>query len=369
MLGFLVRNGDGWNVAYLAPTYQQARDICWVALKKRLEPVTVAANDSRLEITVKTSSGGRATVKVRSWDAIETLRGQAFDFLVIDETASCKNFWEGWEEVLRPTLTDRKGHALFIGTPRGFNHFFELSNEQESHPDTWATFRFTTYDNPHIPKEEIDEAKTQLPEDTFAQEYMADFRKAEGLVYPEFDRVNHVASVEVFPDQIAQRLTGIDFGFTNPTSVLEVIHLRDGRFYVASEWYKTGKTNAEVIDWTKTLNANTCYPDPAEPDRIEEMRRAGIPVRDVKKDVAWGIGRVREAIVAGKLVVDPSCVNLLDELGTYRWKEGRADANQPDEPEKHHDHALDALRYVIAMADEAAPIIEDDIAIYESDWG
>lgn len=369
MLGFAVRPGDGWNVAYVAPTFQQARDICWLALKKRLAPVTVSANDSRLEIAVKTATGGRGTVKVRSWDAIETLRGQAFDFIVIDEVASCRSFWVGWEEVLRPTLTDRKGHALFIGTPKGFNHFYDLSNEQEQHPESWETFRFTSYDNPHIPKEEIDEARRQLPEDTFAQEYLADFRKAEGLVYPEFDRQRHVARLEVQPEQIASRLAGVDFGFTNPTAVLEILHLRDGRFYARSEWRKTNKTNAEVIEQVRALSPHACYPDPAEPDRIEEMRRAGIPAREVRKDVAWGIGKVREAIVAGRLVVDPSCVGLLDEMSTYRWREGSPDRNQPDEPVKHEDHCLDALRYVVAMASDTSTAEIEQVALYENDWG
>jgi phage terminase large subunit len=162
---------------------------------------------------------------------------------------------------------------------------------------------------------------------------------------------------------------GVDFGFTNPTAVLEILLMRDGRFYVRSEWRKTGKTNSEVIEWAKTLSPNACYPDPAEPDRIEEMRRAGIPVRDVKKDVSWGIGRVREAIVANRLVVDPSCVGLLDEFATYRWREGQAGRNEPDEPEKHNDHCLDALRYAVAMSDAAPAAIADDLSLYESDWG
>lgn len=369
MLGFAVRPGDGWSVAYIAPTFSMARDIAWLALKKRLAPVTVSANDSRLEITVKTASGGQSTVKVRSWEAIETLRGQAFDFIVIDETASLKSFWEGWEEVLRPTLTDRTGHAMFIGTPKGFNHFYDLSNAHEKSPGEWETFRFTTYDNPHIPKEEIDAAKAQLPEDTFAQEYLADFRKAEGLVYPEFDRQRHVRELDNLDERTASRLCGVDFGFTNPTAVLDVRALRDGGFHVASEWRKTGKTNAEVIEWVKALRPHAAYPDPAEPDRIEEMRRAGIPVRDVKKDVRWGIDRVRQAIVSGRLTVDPSCQGLLDELSTYRWREGRADQNEPDEPEKFNDHCLDALRYAIAMADDPSPIDDEPVSLYESDWG
>lgn len=368
MLGFAVRAGDGWNVAYIAPTYGQARDIAWLALKKRLAPVTISANDSRLEITVKTASGGQAFIKIRSWDAIETLRGQAFDFIVIDETASCKNFWEGWEEVLRPTLSDRKGQALFIGTPKGFNHFYDLSNEQEQHPESWETFKFTTYDNPFIPKEEIDDAQKQLPADTFAQEYLADFRKAEGLVYPEFDRQRHIQVRDIQPEQIANRLVGVDFGFTNPTAVLEVFQLRDGTFYINSEWYKTGKTNAEIIEQIKVLKPHTIYPDPAEPDRIEEMRRAGLNTREVKKDVLWGIDRVRTAMIAGKVIINPQCVNLISEIESYRWREGRDSQNQPDEPEKHNDHAMDSLRYIIAMADEPSLGISEELSLYNDDW-
>lgn len=57
---------------------------------------------------------------LRGWEAVETLRGQSFDFLVLDEVASMRNFWMGWNEVLSPTLTDRAGDALFISTPKGF---------------------------------------------------------------------------------------------------------------------------------------------------------------------------------------------------------------------------------------------------------
>lgn len=360
---------DDNNCAYVGPTFQQARDVAWLALKKRLAAATVSVNDSRLEIIVRTVKGGTSRVVLRSWDAIETLRGQFFKLVVLDEVAMYRNFWSGWEEVIRPTLTDKRGSALFISTPKGFNHFYDLFNKRESDPESWESFRFTTYDNPHIPKEEIDEARAQLPEDTFAQEYLADFRKAQGLVYPEFDRARHVRRIDFTPDQVASRLAGVDFGFTNPTAALEIVELADGTIYVASEWYKTGKTNAEVIEWVRGWRPHAVYPDPAEPDRIEEMRRAGLPVRDVRKDVTWGIGRVREAVISGRLVVDPSCQNLLEEIGTYRWREGRDGQNQPDEPEKHHDHALDALRYAVAMRESSAAPLEQDVSIYSSDWG
>ncbi len=109
---------------------------------------------------------------LRGWEAIETLRGQSVDFIVLDEVAMYRNFWRTWQEVIRPTLTDRKGRAMFISTPKGFNHFYDLYNLQEEDSD-FKSFQFTTYDNPHIPVEEIDKAKQELTEDRFYQEYMA----------------------------------------------------------------------------------------------------------------------------------------------------------------------------------------------------
>ena len=180
------------SIAYIAPTYQQARDIAWSLLKKVCSPVKSGEpNESRLEINIINKYGGTSRIALRGWESIESLRGQAFDFLVLDEISMYRNFWINWEEVSRPTLTDRKGHVLFISTPKGFNHFYDLYNK-ESQDGDFKSFHFTTYDNPFIPVEEIEKAKQELTEDRFAQEYLADFRKTAGLVYKEFDRGVHI---------------------------------------------------------------------------------------------------------------------------------------------------------------------------------
>ncbi len=97
MVAKAVFNDDA-RVVYIAPTYQQARDIAWNELKKICIPVTVSVNESRLEITVKTKSGGSSSILLRGWESVETLRGQAFDFIVVDEIAMMRNFWINWEE-------------------------------------------------------------------------------------------------------------------------------------------------------------------------------------------------------------------------------------------------------------------------------
>src|SRR3990167_2775446 len=179
------------KIAYIANNYQQARDIMWEFLKKELLGAIIDTNEQRLEIKVKTIKGGESLIILRGWESVENLRGQAFDFICLDEIASMKNFWVSWHEVLRPTLTDRKGIALFASTPKGFNHFYDLSN-QELTDKEFKSFHFTSWDNPHLPQDEIEKAKATLPTDRFIQEYEAGFQKTQGLVYKEFNREKHL---------------------------------------------------------------------------------------------------------------------------------------------------------------------------------
>ena len=334
------------RIAYIASTYQQARDICWRDLKKITQPIAINTNESRLEVEVKTQEGGTSLIWLRGWESIETLRGQRFDFLVIDEVAMVKNFWENWHEVLRPTLTDTKGEVLFLSTPKGYNHFYDLFQLPKTDKD-YKSFHFTSYDNPFVPSEEIDKARKELPDDRFAQEYLADFRKVYGLVYKEFNRDIHVT--DIVPTYRTERILGVDFGYTNPTAVLTIDVDPEWNYWVVEEWYRTGKTNIEVVEYCKSKQGNAVYPDPAEPDRIEEMKRHGLNTREVSKDIEAGIDRVRELFKANRLKIHRSCTNLINELETYSYPERKPDKNEPELPIKENDHACDALRYSLFM--------------------
>lgn len=336
------------NVAYIATTYAQARDLAWNELKKITLPVQVSVNEARhpFEIVVKTKGAGESKITLRGWESIETLRGMAFSFIVMDEVAMMKNFQLNWQEVVRPTLTDKMGEALFISTPKGFNHLFDLFHMEEKDTD-FKSFRFTSYDNPYIRIEELEKAKKELTEDRFSQEYMADFRKTEGLVYKEFDREKHVTTEDMH--NVIETCAGVDFGYTNPSCILKIQKNNDNHFLVREEWYKTGKTNQEIIEYAKTIGATEFFPDPAEPDRIEEMLRAGLNVRDVNKDIAAGIDSVRNLLKQGKLTIHASCVNLISEFETYAFKPKITNQNEPEEPLKENDHGMDALRYALFM--------------------
>ena len=339
------------RVCYIAPTYQQARDIAWEMIKKELLPIMIKVNESRLELEVRSLKGESSFIFLRGWESVETLRGQRFDFLVIDEIASMRNFWLNWEEVLRPTLTDTRGEVMFISTPKGFNHFYDLYNLQNKDND-FKSFHFSSYDNPHLPFDELEKAKQTMTEDRFAQEYMADFRKTQGLVYKEFNRDRHIFDKVIY--NTIERLAGIDWGYTNPAAVHLVEKDSDRHYWVSNEFYKPQKTTQEIIEFTRSLRPEKVYPDPAEPDRNEEARKAGLNVREVSKDIEAGINCVRELLKQNRLHVHSSCINLIQEFETYMYPDKKPEKNEPEVPIKENDHALDEIRYVLYMQEGKA---------------
>jgi len=333
-------------VMYMAPTLGDARELMWDKLKQRLQPAIVSANDTRLELVVRTVQGGTSHIYLGSWEKVDNYRGLEYDFLLLDEVQDYRNFWTGWEEAMRPTLSPRKGDALFTGTPKGYNHLYDLFNRQYEDPD-FASFRYSTYENPFIDRDEIEKARTELGENRFAQEYLADFRKAEGLVFKEFDRTKHLYTEPVFG--YSEVLAGVDFGFTNPTAIMAIL-VKDGVYYVDHELYRTGMTDEETADYVAASKFNKVYCDPAQPQSIEVMRRKKVNLRDVvkgKDSIQAGIDTMRELFNQNRLYINAQCTNLINELETYSYPEKRTNHNSSENPIDEYNHAIDAVRYVV----------------------
>lgn len=324
------------KVVYVAPTFQQARDIAWEKLRKDLSEAG-KPNEARLEIDLVNGS----KVALKGWEAIETLRGQHFDLIVLDEVAMFRSFWTNWHEVIRPTLTDTKGEAMFISTPKGFNHFYDLFNLQAKDND-FKSFHASTYDNPFIPKEEIDKAKQELTEDRFAQEYLADFRKSEGLVYKEFNRFRHVFKETPKEGTIVKTFGGHDFGTTNPCATITIKKDKWANYWVVDEYYKTGTTDAQQADYIAALKWDECYPDPESASGILELKSRGVNVRDVVKNkdsIRNGINTIRELFNTNRLRIHESCQNLIWELESYHYPDSKPGHNEQENPVKENDHA------------------------------
>lgn len=170
------------DVFYVAPTYQQARDIMWSMLKELGHEVIAAAHENT---SVLTLINGRK-IYLKGADRPDTLRGVGLAYLVVDEYADIKP--NVWEQILRPALADVKGGAMFIGTPKGRNHFYELYRLGEKGEDLeWASFHYTSYDNPLLDKNEIEAAKRSMSSFAFRQEFMSSFEAASrDLFKPEW---------------------------------------------------------------------------------------------------------------------------------------------------------------------------------------
>ena len=144
------------NVFYVAPTQGQARDIMWQTLLELAQEVIVSAHINNLQIKLINGS----TISLKGADRPETMRGVSLYYLVMDEYADMKP--EVFEQILRPALADQKGGALFIGTPMGRNHFYELYKYAELGDDeSYVAYHFTSYDNELLDSEEIDLARSQ----------------------------------------------------------------------------------------------------------------------------------------------------------------------------------------------------------------
>lgn len=165
---------------YVAPTYQQAKDIMWGVLKELGHEVIAAAHENT---SVLTLVNGRK-IFLKGSDRPDTLRGVGLAYVVIDEYADMKP--QVWEQILRPALADVQGGAMFIGTPKGRNHMYEMFKYGETgKDDEWASFHYTSYDNPLIPAKEIEAAKSSMSSFAFRQEFMASFEAASRDIFKE----------------------------------------------------------------------------------------------------------------------------------------------------------------------------------------
>lgn len=203
-------------LAWVAPTYRQTK-IAYRLIKAALQPIIAHSSDS--ELLIELVNGSR--MMFCSSDNYDALRGFGIHFLVLDE---CPWIHEkAWTEVLRPTLSDTRGYALFLGTPKGRNFFYTLYQRgiDPAYPD-WESFTAPTSTNPYIPKDEIEAAKAELPEMVYQQEYLAVFLNESAGVFTGIDAC--VAGDVAEPAPHTDYVLGWDVAKYQDYSVLTVIN-------------------------------------------------------------------------------------------------------------------------------------------------
>jgi hypothetical protein len=343
-------NKEVWMIA---PTYRQVKQIVWKKLKHRLQDLRWAEKINETELTINLKNG--STISLKGADNHDSLRGVGLDFIVLDEFADIAP--EAWFETLRPTLSDKQGRAMFIGTPKGMNWAYELYQNNLDDPENWSSYQFTTLEGGNVPEEEIVQARRDLDERTFRQEYMATFETFAGRVYYSFERIHNVRKCEVEDRSVLY--VGMDFNI-NPMSAVIAIRYGDV-LHVVDEIALYSSNTQEAVDEIKSRYPKSkiwVYPDPASRQRktsaggltdLTILQNAGFvvkaphshtPVRDRINAV-----NARLCSTDGKrqLFVDPKCKTTIECLERQIYKEG---SSQPDK-DAGYDHSNDALGYMV----------------------
>ncbi|CAB4153483.1 phage_term_2, phage terminase, large subunit, PBSX family, partial [uncultured Caudovirales phage] len=261
-LAFYAKEPDQ-EVWYVAPTYRQAKQIVWRKLKNKLQDLnwTAKVNESELSITLKNGSN----ISLKGADNADSLRGVGLDYLVLDEFADIDP--TAWSEVLRPTLSDKEGGALFIGTPKGLGNWaHDLYNMPTEDPNTWASFQYTTLDGGNVTSKELESARKDLDERTFRQEYLATFETYAGRIYYAFDRKDNVVEVQDLDMNLLY--IGIDFNIDPMSAVVAV--RREDTLYIVDEIRMFSSNTQELVQEVRDRYPKSriwAFPDPASRQR------------------------------------------------------------------------------------------------------
>ena len=338
---------------YVAPTYRQAKQVIWDELKNRLYAVKWIdkVNESDLNIRLKNGS----VIFIRSADNREALRGAKYNFIVLDECADIHE--ETWHQILRPTLSDTQGSALFIGSPKGRNWFYDLYSL--SGETDWQSWQFTTLEGGNVPLAEIEAAKRDLDERTFEQEYLSQFVSYMGVCYYSFTEDN-VLPAPSHLSNVTPIHVGMDFNI-DPMSAVVCVEDRDGDTWCIDEITIYSSNTNEMAQEIKRRYGNRpvfVYPDATGLRRTTNstgmsdhliLQQHGFKLITGKSNppVAERISSVNARLCNNlgerQLFITPQCKQLREGLIKMTYKEG---TRQPDK-NSGYDHITDALGYYI----------------------
>ena len=343
------------HVVYIAPTFQMCKGIMWQWLKEHAPREYIKKqNETDLIMLFKNGS----TIQLRSADNFDSLRGLSLSFVVMDEVADIKP--EAWSQVVRPALSDQEGGALFIGTPKARNHFYDwfLMGNNPKRP-TWSSFTFTTLDGGNVSANEVEEAKLDLSAREFRQEYEASFESMSNRVIDSFNVKENVRRVT---DLGGELLLGIDFN-VNPMTA--VVGQRVGDELHIFKDYKISNANTKIL-MEKILKdfggrEFTAFPDPAGRARKTSaiggqtdftiIESYGITTVAPNKSphTADSINALNTMMCNGvgrsRLFIDPSCEDLIRDLDSWTYDPKSLDS-RPDK-KSGFDHLPDALKYLV----------------------
>lgn len=314
-----------------APTYGMLKDSTLRTFRQLAGNAVVNYNKNEMVITMR----GGGEILFRSADDPDRLRGPNLHWAWIDEGGLTHK--DTWKILIGRLRADGKfGKCWTTSTPKGKRNWLY---SESAHMEL---FRASTLDNPYTSEEWKNSLLETYTGQFLQQEVQGDFVSFEGLVYPMFDASKHVQRIDL--KGWREFGLGIDDGYTNPAVILKVYNNYDDDYHVREEWYERGKLQDEIVSNVVRMAENR-KPDIGMDSSAASLRAAikdkGLQAKGETSSVLGGIKKLQGLFARDKITVDPSCVNLINELESYAWKEGK------DEPTKEFDHACDALRYYI----------------------
>ena len=342
------------KIWYVAPTYKQAKTICWSDLKELLAKFNWIddINESDLHITIKKTG---SQIWLKGADNYDTLRGVGVNFLCLDEFADIPP--NAWYEVLRAAIADTLGKVLFLGTPRGFGNWaYELFLKEQTDKH-WKSFKYTTLEGGIVNAQEIEQAKRDLDIRTFRQEYQASFEQYAGVIYYNFDPIGNIKPYKLSKKHPIH--IGLDFNI-DPMSacvcqiIVHKLYFFDEIIIYSSNTDEIAKEISEKFSGWKIF----IYPDPACRQRktsaggktdLSILQNYGFVCKargrhtQVRDRINAVNSKLKNAHSIRNIFIDPTCKILNKGLQRQLYKEG---TNIPD---KAHglDHMNDALGYLV----------------------
>jgi len=363
-------------------TYKQAKEVVWRQYMGLIPKEIIFGEPNKQDLLIEfqylkgpiklpdgevievehDQSKPRSTLQLLGSDQADSHRGFRADGIVFDEYGDQDP--NNFKEVYEPMFSTTDGWAIFMGTPRGYNHFYDLIQFARD-DDRWYYLEATWRDSPYVKREFISEVRAEAEKrgmlSGFMQEYELEFRSVQGAVFPTFNRKVHV----IRPDQVPQDLTiyaGIDFGFHTTACVFVGID-HDQNWYVFDEVYGKEQILLDIMPRIKDKIADQrlvlMVGDSQAKDAIQTMIQKGFPIVPVIKrtdSIVHGLDLIRAKLkpriqLLGPprptLFVSSVCKNFIQEMEQYKYPEDKPERNASELPVKENDHGPDALRYLV----------------------
>jgi len=339
----------------LANSRQQIKSLCWSKLKKKLSSLNWIADTNESELTIRLVNGSQICLK--SAEQGDNLRGESLDAMLIDEFCDI-DLDEIWHQIIRPSLSDKKGSAMFTGTPKAGNQAARDLYDNYLTKKNWASFSYTTEEGGFVDAEEIAQAREDLSPKVFSQEYLANWENFAGIIFSDFGEHN-IGEVRK-PVEHEAVYIGMDFNVTPMSAVIgrQTKHGID----IYDEIYLDNSNTTEMIDEIRSRyprNPIVVWPDPAGVQRkssangntdIKLLEMAGFQTRYHRQHPL-----VRDRINAGNSLffkrpdgstrfnIDPACKKTIACLKNWSYK---PESMVPTK-DSGFDHGCDALTYMI----------------------